>query len=151
MKSLHAAVVLACAALVGACSISTTVRPVADVKITDLCIQFNPAVSQEGFLPELRKQIEGYGVKTSVFNGDVPAECRYHMTYTANWRWDMALYLFYAEVKVFEGRNQLGEGVYDARMGGANMSKFGPTAEKLRTITAPLFGKPLPASAEEKK
>ena len=51
------------------------------------------------------------------------------------------MWLTYAELKVYENnsRNVIGEAVYDARSGGGRLDKFGATANKLKTLTEPLF------------
>lgn len=130
------------------CSISTRVKPVEQASIAKVCIQENPKVMMDGFLPELRSQIAGYGIETRTYTGATPADCPYHLQYTANWQWDLAMYLTYAELKVFDHTDLIGEAVYDARQGGANMNKFGTTAEKLRTLTEPLFNQRAPSSVQ---
>lgn len=122
------------------CSITTSVKPVGEGKVTGLCIKKNPRVHMEGFLPELEVQIRSHGVATRTFESELPADCRQHMEYTANWKWDMAMYLEYAELRVYENSNLIGEAIYNARMGGANMSKFGHTKEKLKPLVDELFG-----------
>lgn len=46
----------------------------------------------------------------------------------------MAMYLTYFRGSIYEDGRLLGEAEYDAKMGGANMNKFGRTAEKLRPL-----------------
>ena len=113
--------------LLAGCSISTTVKPVANEKISQLCIMENQGVLMDGFLPELKTQVESYGIKAPSYAQALPADCVYHMEYSANWQWDLAMYLSYAELKVYKGNGMIGEAVYDARSGGANMDKFGTT------------------------
>lgn len=127
-------------ALVG-CAINTTIKPVAmaNEKISDLCIKNNPDVFMAGFLPELESQIKSYGITTRIFDGPTPMDCKYRLEYTANWQWDLAMYLSYAQLKVYNDSALIGEAEYDARYGGGRMDKFGPTANKLKTLTQPLF------------
>jgi hypothetical protein len=122
------------------CSIFTRVDPV-ETKIAEVCIKNNPAVLMGGFLPELRSQIETHGIKTRVFDKHAPKDCLYQLLYTANWRWDFAMWLTYAELAVYESehRNRIGVAIYDARDGNGLPDKFGPTADKLRTLTDSLF------------
>ena len=126
--------------LLGGCAITTTVKPLANTKVSQLCIKKNPRVLMDGFLPELESQISNYGITTRTFVESLPIECVHNLEYTANWRWDMAMYLSYAELKVYEKETLVGEAVYDARSGSGRLDKFGPTAEKLKTLTEPLFG-----------
>lgn len=125
--------------MLAGCSISTRVKPVANEKISQLCIKKNPDVLMDGFLPELEAQIASYGISTRSYDQALPKDCEFHMEYTANWLWDLAMYLAYAELKVYSGQDLIGEAVYDARSGGGRMDKFGTTAEKLKTLTGPLF------------
>ena len=141
MKILSPIAALACAALVAACAINQNVRPVAATGLSEVCIKSNPQVMMGEFLPELRKQVESRGVKTSVYTGDRPASCRHHLEYSANWRWDMAMYLAFAKLDVYEDNLLVGQATYDALGGGFNMNKFGATADKLRVLVDQLFPK----------
>ncbi len=94
----------------------------------------------EGFHAELVRQIEARGIGARSYDGTVPAGCRYSVQYTANWRWDLAMYLSYAQVQVFDGSQLVGSATYDATQGGANMGKFGSTAEKISPLISELFG-----------
>jgi hypothetical protein len=94
----------------------------------------------QGFLPELKSQVESTGIKTRVFDGLPPADCVYHMEYDANWHWDFAMYLSFADLRVFEKNRMIGQAIYDARSGGLNFDKFGPTDQKLKSLTDELFG-----------
>ena len=134
--------VLVCVLLMAltGCSIKTSVKPVGNVKVSDLCIKTNPRVLMEGFLPELEGQIRSHGIKVRTFEGQIPADCAHHLEYTANWSWDMAMYLTYAELRVYERVNLLGEAIYDARRGGARFDKFGTTSSKLQPLVDELFG-----------
>jgi hypothetical protein len=51
----------------------------------------------------------------------------------------MAMYLTYFHAKLYEDGRILGEVEYDAKMGGANMGKFGKTAEKIRPLLSELL------------
>jgi hypothetical protein len=122
------------------CSISTTVKPV-EVKISEICIKNNPAVLMDGFLPELQAQIESHHIKTKIFDDVLRKDCPYQLEYVANWRWDIVMWLMYAELKVYENdsRKTIGEAVYDAKWGGGRPDKFGPAANNLKTLTDTLF------------
>lgn len=128
------ALALACAA----CSISTTVKPV-EKPLTALCLQYNDDVLMDGFHPELDAQVRSAGIATRTYKGVPPADCGAYLEYTASWRWDLAMFLRYAQLRVFESNRLIGEATYDARYGGGRPDKFGPTAGKLRKLTDPLF------------
>ena len=108
---LRTLIVLVAIALVG-CSITKTVKPLTDTQISNLCIKTNPDILMDEFLPEIKRQIEAKGIRTSDFSGSVPPECKYTMEYTANWRWDMAMYLVFADMRVMQDRNIIGQATY---------------------------------------
>ncbi|QEL63520.1 hypothetical protein OTERR_00440 [Oryzomicrobium terrae] len=128
----------AVALLASACSISTTVKPV-EKPLTSLCLHYNNDVLMDGFHPELEAQIQSAGIRTQTYKGPRPADCETYVEYTASWRWDLAMFLRYAQLRVFESNRLIGEATYDARYGGGRPDKFGPTAGKLRKLTDPLF------------
>lgn len=123
------------------CAINQNVRPVTTAQIQMLCIKKNPAVMMTEFVTELQTQVEAKAIKTRVFEGATPADCRHRLEYTANWRWDLAMYLVFVDLRVYEGDLMIGQANYDARSGGANMNKFGPTAAKLKGLVDELFAR----------
>ncbi len=131
------------AALAAGCAIRSDVQPVGFNAVEKVCIERNDKVMMDGFLPELQREIEARGVATEVYAGTAPAGCRHRLTYTANWKWDMAMYLTYARLDVYDGMSagapRIGGAVYDATGGGANMGKFGNTEEKLTPLVNELF------------
>jgi len=133
------ALAIICSAVLVGCSITRTVRPIENASISELCIQENKDVLMDGFLPELQSQIQSHGIMTRVFQGPPPADCKHHLEYVANWRWDLAMYLSFAELRVYENKNLIGQAIYDARSGGASFDKFGSTSEKLKSLTDELF------------
>lgn len=132
-------VAIAAAAALAGCAINQTVKPVAASGITNLCVKNNPQVMMSDFVKELRSQVEAKGIRTSLYDGERPAGCKHHMEYTANWRWDMAMYLVFADLRVHEDGLLVGQATYDALGGGLNFSKFGPTADKVRPLVNQLF------------
>jgi hypothetical protein len=106
-----------------------------------------------GFQPEVQRQIEAKHIPTKVYTGARPAECSHYVEYTANWQWDMAMYLTYAEFRVYDARGLAGSAFYDARRGGGRLDKFGQTADKIRPLIDQLFdsvsvGPSLPVQTE---
>lgn len=93
----------------------------------------------EGLHPEILQQLKTLGFAVETFEVSRPKEATYWMTYTANWNWDMAMYLTYFQVTLLEEGKVLGRAEYDARKGGANMAKFGKTAEKIRPLLIDLL------------
>jgi len=62
------------------------------------------------------------------------------MTYTANWSWDMDLYLSYARLEVYQFGKKIGDGVYDSTGGGGLIfSKFIKANEKVDQLVYGIF------------
>jgi len=125
--------------LAAGCAITQNVRPVTASDIRSICIKHNAQTFMTDFESELRSQIEARGIKARMYDGEAPSECRYRLEYTANWHWDLAMYLVYADLRVYDRDLLIGEANYDARGGGANFGKFGHTGEKLKPLTEQLF------------
>ena len=131
--------VLASISLVG-CAINQTVKPVERFAGTQVCIVVNPAVSQAGFLETYVRVLaeKGYTVRQLPV-GSAVTDCPVTSTYTANWRWDLGLYMAFADIKVFSKGQQTGQAVYDAMGGGANMNKFIRGEAKITELVDQLF------------
>ncbi|MDB6169073.1 MAG: hypothetical protein JWM88_1937 [Verrucomicrobia bacterium] len=124
-----------CVALLSGCTITEHVRPVTrGTEIKKIYVQNNHELHMKGLVPEVVSQLELLGYQAETYEAKPPADAKYFMTVTANWRWDMAMYLFYFRVMLFEDGRAIGTAEYDARRGGGNVSKFGPTAEKIRPL-----------------
>lgn len=122
------------------CSLPITIQaPPADTKISQLCIINNPKVLMHGFLPELKSQIKSHGISTQLWTAYNPKGCRYWLVYTANWRWDFAMVLVYADLKLYDHQLLIGRTVFDNIHPGINPFYYGPADEKLKALTEPLF------------
>ena len=132
------------AATISGCSISKTVEPLPSVAVSKICILDNPKVLMDGFQPEVERQLQAMSYQTRTYTGPRPTECSHHLEYTANWAWDMAMYLTYAEFRVYDDRGIAGTATYNARNGGGRLDKFGPTAEKIRPLLTELFASTKP-------
>jgi hypothetical protein len=122
-------------AVLGAgCSITTHVDPVPASSMPSLCVHENDAVWSKQFLPMLRDRLARQGIATTVYKDAMPADCRHRLEYEAQWKWDMAVYLRYADIRVFDGDAQVGRVTYDARDGSGRLDKFGHTDEKLAPL-----------------
>jgi len=126
--------------LLAGCSISQTVKPVEQLASRQVCIVENPAVTQQGFLATYRRVLieKGYTVQLLPPSASITA-CPITSTYTANWRWDLALYLAYADIKVFNNGQQAGQATYDSMSGAANMGKFIRGDAKIGELVNALF------------
>lgn len=122
-----------------ACSIKQKIDPIEVSNTTEVCILENKDV-RPGFLAEFEKVLQEKKIKYSLVQElDAQNGCDWTATYTANWAWDLALYMVYAEIKVFYQGRLDGEAVYDARMGGANMNKFIDAEPKIRELVEQLM------------
>lgn len=65
--------------------------------------------------------------------------CPIVTTYTGRWSWDLALYMSYAEIKVYESGRQVGSASYDSRWGGGRLDKFVDAENKISEMTDQLF------------
>jgi hypothetical protein len=137
--------------LLSGCTIVRQVTPVQPgTEISKIYVEQNPALLMNGFAPEVVSQLQQLGFDAELYSKPRPASAKHYMDITANWAWDMAMYLTYFKATLFEEGRVLGTAEYDARMGGANMGKFGKTAEKIRPILAELMhnvGEPRPTTA----
>lgn len=128
--------------LFSGCAISRHVTPVdSTITIGKIYVQNNEDVHMKELGTEIVTQVTQLGFESELYSGDRPAEARHYITYTGNWNWDMAMYLTYFRGTLYEDGRVLGEVEYDAKMGGANMGKFGKTAEKIRPLLTELLGK----------
>lgn len=123
------------------CSIQQTVEPTSVSAGGELCIVENKAV-RDGFLNELKTSLAANGLSYKVLpeNSSLVA-CEWTATYTARWTWDMALYMSYAEIKVYRNGAPDGSALYDSTRGGANMSKFIDAEVKIRELVDQLLQK----------
>jgi hypothetical protein len=111
----------------------------------EICIIDNPKV-REGFLEAYRRALDHKGFQTRVLDKSAtPDECPLTSTYTANWRWDLALYLAFANITVYADGRKVGRAVYDSLGGGGNPAKFINAEKKIQELVDQLF--PDPASA----
>lgn len=134
--------VLAVALFCG-CAINKNISPIDAPKTEKICVEKNGKVLMDGFHTELILQLEELGIETETYLLERPDRCNVFMQYTANWTWDLAMYLSYLDIKVYDGNKLIGKAEYDSRWGGARLDKFGSTAEIIRPIIKELFAKPI--------
>lgn len=121
------------------CAIQQTVRPVSAIADRQICVIENPVV-RSGFVEAYKRSLttRGYDVRQLPANAPVNS-CATTSTYTANWRWDLAMYMAYAEMRVFSDGKLVGEAKYDSLRGGANMNKFIDADKKINELVEQLF------------
>jgi hypothetical protein len=139
-RSLAAAVA---AVVLSGCAITQNVTPFELQRgAHDLCLVRNSEVVQDGFHDVYVRVLEkkGFTVRSLPDNAPVTS-CPLVATYEAIYRWDLAIYLARADLRVFADGRQVGRAVYDSLSGGANMSKFIRTEPKLTELVDQLFPK----------
>ncbi len=89
------------ALLVTACTtVDVSPVPAAGYPMTEICIERNPAVVIEDFLPVVEQAVARHGIAARVLDAPLPADCAYTLWYTARRRWDIWPRLGYAELRV---------------------------------------------------
>jgi hypothetical protein len=132
--------VMALSCLVGlsACAIKQDVRRAGALTEREICVTQNAAV-RKTFEESLNKSLrsQGYVVKSVPADSAVTV-CPVTITYTASWRWDLALYMAYAEIRVFNAGREEGRAIYDSTRGGGNMGKFIDAEKKVDELVREL-------------
>jgi hypothetical protein len=127
------------------CAIHQRVDPVPRLESQEICIINNPAV-REGFLLAYQRALTAKGFQTKILDKSAaPNDCPLTSTYTANWRWDLALYMAFADITVYANGKKVGQAVYDSLGGSGNLGKFINAEDKVNELVDQLF--PNPASA----
>ena len=131
-------ILLAIAFLTSSCTINQSVTPsgISDNQL--ICIIEDPEV-REGFLDELTAILNEKKIAYEVVNKQKALDCEWTMTYLGRWSWDMALYMSYAEIKVFRNGIKNGEAIYDASRGAFNLGKFIDAETKIRELVEELI------------
>ena len=121
------------------CAIHQHVQPVPKLDSREICIVKNPNV-REGFLAAYQAALAEKGLRTKLLDQSaLPDACPVTSTYTANWRWDLALYMAFADIAVYSNGRKVGRAVYDSLGGGGNLGKFINAEEKIRELVNQLF------------
>lgn len=132
---------LAVVLLLAACSIKQEIKPLklADLTVKEICIRENPDV-RSGFLETYRSRLETKGFKVTMLAREAPiTSCPLTSTYTANWRWDLALYLVYAEILVYRDGQVVGRALYDSYGGRSRLDKFIDARTKIDELVDQMF------------
>jgi hypothetical protein len=133
------AAIVALAVVLPGCAIRQTVNPVAPVASREVCVIENQKV-KEGFLESYRRALttKGYVLQQLASSAAITA-CPITSTYVAHWNWDLAVYMSYAEIRVFRDGQPAGDAIYDSRRGSSNMGKFINAESKVEELVNQLF------------
>lgn len=129
--------------LLGACAISQKIEP-AKLSSKTICVVENDKV-RPAFREAIVTNLRTKGFEVQVAPADTTAaQCPSRLMYSANWTWDLAMYMRRAELIVFEGEKLAGRATYDATGGGYRMDKFIEAETKVKELIDQLF--PAPAN-----
>ena len=122
----HSVALLIVGLFLSACSIRQDITPSTEqIETDEICIVDNPNV-RNGFLEAMQKTLIERGYKPKVFSKNDRSldDCKYNIIYTANWKWDLALYMAYAKIDVIHNNRVVAAALYDSNHGGANPKKW---------------------------
>jgi hypothetical protein len=121
------------------CAIQQSVRPVQLAADREVCIVENRSV-RPGFIDSYRKALSAKGYQVRLLPaGAAITDCAVTSVYDARWRWDLALYLAFAEITVYRHGQPVGDAKYDSEGGSANLSKFVDADKKISELVNQLF------------
>jgi len=126
--------------LVTGCSITQTVKPVEGIQRgTKLCVIENPDV-RKNFINIYRELLQGKGLEVSMLPPQAKkGDCEWTSTYSANWNWDLAMYMRYAKISIYHDDWLHGEALYDSTSGSGNFGKFIDAEKKIGEMVDQLF------------
>ena len=105
------------------------------LQVNHVCIQENPKVIVEDFLPVVRRGFERHGITTEIYQGLNPNYCEYILTYTALKTWDISMYMHHAELNLFRGHQKIGYAEYHLNgEGGLALNKWASVESKMNPV-----------------
>jgi hypothetical protein len=144
MRTLYIPFILAVTFLASGCSIMQTVTP------AELSSEITPEIClipaeglREGFNTTYENLLKDKGFHTrQIPPGSSPSSCPLSTTYIGTWSWDMAIYMSYANIRVYQYGEEVGQAEYDSRWGGGRViDKFINAEKKITELTNQLFPK----------
>lgn len=130
------------ATLLTGCAITQNVTPVQRPLQREICVIENPDV-RPGFLTAYNAALTAKGFQPRTVERNSPLNvCPQASRYIANWRWDMAMYMAFAELTVYENGTEIGKATYDSLRGGGNLGKFIDADVKVKELVDQLFPAP---------
>jgi len=130
------------AGILQGCTIHQQVTSVSGKNIKSAAIIKNEKV-RDSYLAALEGALRTHGIDPVI--APAGSSCRdypYAITYTANWAWDLTMYMVYTQISVYENGNEIGSAVYDAGGGNATTRKFINAEEKINELVAELIDGP---------
>lgn len=122
------------------CAIKQRVEPTSGIRAgSEICVVDNPRV-RPGFRDAIIASLKSRGLAArQVAEASSLTSCTYMLTYTANWNWDLALYLRLAQIKVYRDATPIGEANYDSTYGGGRLDKWVDAEKKVDELIGKLF------------
>jgi hypothetical protein len=113
---------------------SVDVKPLdASLDVQHVCIQRNPKVTLDGFVPMLEEGFARHGIATRVI--EQTQTCEYVLTYTALRSWDITTYLSHAELHLLHNGREIANAEFHLNgKGGFAFTKFKGTESKMNPI-----------------
>lgn len=138
---MYRSIILLCTIFVAACT-SVTVKPVdSSAGILHVCIQVNPQVKVQDFVPVLQDGFDRHGIGTEIISGRRPHRCEYALTYTALRSWGMSAYLSHVELSLQKGNDQVAYAEYYIKGNGRfSLTKWAGTKSKVDPLIDRLLG-----------
>jgi hypothetical protein len=144
-------VILGIVILTGCTSKTVDIEPL-DTKthhISEICIEKNPKVIVEDFLPYVRDEFQKHGINSKVYDSSAPKSCLYSLEYSANHHWDVVMYFKAAQLKIRHDNNVIASVRYESE-NGLNFGKFNSMEKKFTPIIDELLKGHTAPSDEEK-
>jgi hypothetical protein len=121
----------------GACSSVQKIDPAPSYAGETLCIVENADV-RESFLVAYSKAVAVKGLQVKRLPaGARLTSCEAVSTYTANWSWDLLMYMRYAQISIYREGRLSGQATYDAHT--AVFSKFINAEQKINELVDQLL------------
>jgi hypothetical protein len=139
-RTISTAIFVLLLGVIHGCSIKQTVKAVElSGQPMEICIIKNEKV-RPSFLDAYSDALKAKSIQVRTLDETTGLnECTITSTYAAHWAWDVAMYMRYAEIKVYRGVALVGLAVYDATWGGGRPDKFIDAENKIRELVDKLF------------
>lgn len=113
------------------CNVTRFTGSAPNPPVARLAVVKNDKVHMSGLQPEIISQVNQMGITTTLVDAPPPGD-EYYLTFTANWAWDLAMYLRYFQAELHKGPVMVGRVEY--KTSGFDMGKFGHTDNKIRPL-----------------
>ena len=101
--------------------------------IATVCIEQNDNVEVADILSVVERGFIRHGITTSVYDGELPSDCEYSVSYAAEDGWDLKPFLNFAEIRMKKDGKTIGLATY-RHGGGFGFNKWASTESKINPI-----------------